>query len=205
MINWIDFIGPKNWVCWRKIKWALKWVDKVGFKIILQEYNFKTLADLLTSMISSWRVSSPKWFRTPARTRWWERRSSSAWRSSRQLGRSSSRSRTCSRRTSLLVSGKHWPHCFSQFNQLNSSYHWPNGVLYYTIDAAFDSTERATIAAGMKMVEDNSCIRFFLSLSKPSNCFAFKICCSHKREWLRGHHPWRRGLLCPGSLQDRAR
>ena len=39
------------------------------------------------------------------------------------------------------------------------SYHWPNGVLYYTIDAAFDSTERATIAAGMKMVEDNSCIR----------------------------------------------
>jgi len=40
------------------------------------------------------------------------------------------------------------------------SYHWPNGVLYYTIDAAFDSTERATIAAGMKMVEDNSCIRF---------------------------------------------
>ena len=48
-----------------------------------------------------------------------------------------------------------------------SSYHWPNGVLYYTIDAAFDSTERATIAAGMKMVEDNSCIRFaILSIQK---------------------------------------
>ena len=50
-----------------------------------------------------------------------------------------------------------------------SSYHWPNGVLYYTIDAAFDSTERATIAAGMKMVEDNSCIRF-----KTSTFFNFK-------------------------------
>ena len=65
----------------------------------------------------------------------------------------------------------------SRFNLLNIfSYHWPNGVLYYTIDAAFDSTERATIAAGMKMVEDNSCIRFvILSFQKPnviqSSCY----------------------------------
>ena len=54
--------------------------------------------------------------------------------------------------------------CEALVNLNNSSYHWPNGVLYYTIDAAFDSTERATIAAGMKMVEDNSCIRSFIFL-----------------------------------------
>ena len=65
-------------------------------------------------MISSWPVSCQKGFRTPAQTRWWGRQSSSAWRSSRRSGRSTSRSRTCSRRTSLLVSGKDWPHWLSQ-------------------------------------------------------------------------------------------
>ena len=38
--------------------------------------------------------------------------------------------------------------------------HWPNGILPYTIDAAFTASERAIIAAGMKMITDNSCIRF---------------------------------------------
>ena len=39
------------------------------------------------------------------------------------------------------------------------SYHWPNGVLYYTIDAAFSDSERAVIASGFTHVEENSCIR----------------------------------------------
>merc|ERR1719378_351809 len=40
------------------------------------------------------------------------------------------------------------------------SYHWPNGIMYYTIDAAFTDSERSVIAAGMAHVEENSCIRF---------------------------------------------
>ena len=39
------------------------------------------------------------------------------------------------------------------------SYHWPNGIMYYTIDAAFTDSERSVIAAGMAHVEENSCIR----------------------------------------------
>ena len=44
------------------------------------------------------------------------------------------------------------------------SYHWPNGILYYSIDAAFSAAERAVIASGFTHVEENSCIR--LSSSK---------------------------------------
>ena len=40
------------------------------------------------------------------------------------------------------------------------SYRWPNGILYYTIDAAFSNSERAVIAAGFAHVEENSCIRW---------------------------------------------
>ena len=40
-------------------------------------------------------------------------------------------------------------------------YHWPNGVVPYTIDAAFTSTERAAIASGIEHIHENSCIRFF--------------------------------------------
>ena len=40
------------------------------------------------------------------------------------------------------------------------SYHWPNGILYYTIDAAFSESERAVIASGITHMEENSCIRF---------------------------------------------
>ena len=40
------------------------------------------------------------------------------------------------------------------------SYHWPNSIMYYTIDAAFTSDERAVIAAGFQHMEDNTCIRF---------------------------------------------
>merc|ERR1712038_1290619 len=40
------------------------------------------------------------------------------------------------------------------------AYHWPNGILYYTIDAAFSDSERAVIASGFTHVEENSCIRF---------------------------------------------
>merc|ERR1711963_946212 len=39
-------------------------------------------------------------------------------------------------------------------------YHWPNGIMYYTIDAAFTDSERAIIASGITHVEENSCIRF---------------------------------------------
>ena len=39
------------------------------------------------------------------------------------------------------------------------AYHWPNGILYYTIDAAFSSSERAVIASGFTHMEENSCIR----------------------------------------------
>ena len=139
--------------------------ERPYFYIIFQKYHFKTRVGLLTKMISSSRVSFQKELRTRARTRWWGRRSSSAWRSSRLSGRSSSGGRTCSRRTSSPVSGKDWTLIYSCCKSLeNNSYHWPNGVLYYTIDAEFDATERATIAAGMKMVEDNSCIRFKMRL-----------------------------------------
>ena len=41
-------------------------------------------------------------------------------------------------------------------------YHWPNGVVPYTIDAAFTSTERAAIASGIEHIHENSCIRSFL-------------------------------------------
>ena len=40
-------------------------------------------------------------------------------------------------------------------------YHWPNGVVPYTIDAAFTSTERAAIASGIEHIHENSCIRSF--------------------------------------------
>merc|ERR1712013_116260 len=40
------------------------------------------------------------------------------------------------------------------------TYHWPNGVVPYTIDAAFTSTERAAIASGIEHIHENSCIRF---------------------------------------------
>ena len=39
------------------------------------------------------------------------------------------------------------------------TYHWPNGILYYTIDASFSDSERAVIASGFTHVEENSCIR----------------------------------------------
>ena len=48
----------------------------------------------------------------------------------------------------------------SQLNRIICSYHWPNGVLYYTIDAAFSESERAVIASGFSHVEENSCIRY---------------------------------------------
>merc|ERR1712212_476292 len=40
------------------------------------------------------------------------------------------------------------------------TYHWPNGVVPYTIDAAFTSTERAAIASGIEHIHENSCVRF---------------------------------------------
>merc|ERR1719337_482936 len=40
------------------------------------------------------------------------------------------------------------------------TYHWPNGVVPYTIDAAFTSTERAAIASGINHIHENSCVRF---------------------------------------------
>merc|ERR1712212_1021415 len=40
------------------------------------------------------------------------------------------------------------------------TYHWPNGVVPYTIDAAFTSTERAAIASGIDHIHENSCVRF---------------------------------------------
>merc|ERR1719505_441681 len=40
------------------------------------------------------------------------------------------------------------------------TYHWPNGVVPYTIDAAFTSPERAAIASGIAHIHENSCIRF---------------------------------------------
>ena len=39
-------------------------------------------------------------------------------------------------------------------------YHWPNGVIPYTIDAAFSSRERAIIAGGFQSIHDNTCIRY---------------------------------------------
>ena len=42
---------------------------------------------------------------------------------------------------------------------LTLRYHWPNGVVPYTIDAAFTSTERAAIASGIEHIHENSCIR----------------------------------------------
>merc|ERR1719447_203178 len=40
------------------------------------------------------------------------------------------------------------------------TYHWPNGVVPYTIDAAFTSSERAAIASGIEHIHENSCVRF---------------------------------------------
>ena len=53
------------------------------------------------------------------------------------------------------------------------AYHWPNGVLYYTIDAAFSASERAVIASGFTHMEENSCIRYFIDdvdLKAQRNC-----------------------------------
>ena len=40
------------------------------------------------------------------------------------------------------------------------SNHWGNGLVPYTIDAAFTSSERAVIAQGITHVEENSCLRY---------------------------------------------
>ena len=39
------------------------------------------------------------------------------------------------------------------------SYLLPNGILYYTIDAAFSQAERAIIASSFAHIEGNTCIR----------------------------------------------
>ena len=46
-------------------------------------------------------------------------------------------------------------------SRLTLRYHWPNGVVPYTIDAAFTSTERAAIASGIDHIHENSCVRSF--------------------------------------------
>ena len=38
-------------------------------------------------------------------------------------------------------------------------YHWPNGIMHYTIDDSFTSSDRVIIAAGMQMVMDVTCIK----------------------------------------------
>ena len=38
--------------------------------------------------------------------------------------------------------------------------HWGSGLVPYTIDAAFTTSERAVIAQGIKHVEENSCLRY---------------------------------------------
>ena len=40
------------------------------------------------------------------------------------------------------------------------SYRWPNGIVPYTIDAAFSDFEREIIASGFNHVQNNSCVRF---------------------------------------------
>ena len=40
------------------------------------------------------------------------------------------------------------------------SYHWPNGVLYYTIDPSFSASDRAVMERSFSHIEENSCIRF---------------------------------------------
>ena len=42
------------------------------------------------------------------------------------------------------------------------SYLLPNGILYYTIDAAFSQAERAIIASSFAHIEGNTCIRSHL-------------------------------------------
>ena len=37
------------------------------------------------------------------------------------------------------------------------SYHWPNGIMYYTIDAAFSTSERAVIASGEVLLSAGNC------------------------------------------------
>ena len=37
------------------------------------------------------------------------------------------------------------------------SYHWPNGIMYYTIDAAFSASERAVIASGEVLLSAGNC------------------------------------------------
>ena len=43
---------------------------------------------------------------------------------------------------------------FSMFRR-----HWPNGIMHYTIDDSFTSSDRVIIAAGMQMVMDVTCIK----------------------------------------------
>ena len=52
------------------------------------------------------------------------------------------------------------------------SYHWPHGILYYNIDAAFSTSERAVIASGFAHVEENSCIRWCAHYSLECPLFA---------------------------------
>ena len=52
----------------------------------------------------------------------------------------------------------------SLFSKDNStlifSHRWPNGIVPYTIDAAFSESERAIIASAFTHVQNNSCVRF---------------------------------------------
>ena len=38
--------------------------------------------------------------------------------------------------------------------------HWPNNEVPYIISAAFTADERAVIAEGIKLIEDNTCVRY---------------------------------------------
>merc|ERR1719225_2112062 len=51
------------------------------------------------------------------------------------------------------------------------TYHWPNGVVPYTIDAAFTSTERAAIASGL---EQNGCVTLKITVHELLHALGIK-------------------------------
>ena len=60
-------------------------------------------------------------------------------------------------------------------------YHWPNGVVPYVIDAAFTTTERASIAEGITHIHENSCVRYS---GGDQDCI-YLICPGSKKETTR--------------------
>ena len=85
-------------------------------------------------------------------------------------------------------------HFACSFLYFTPRYHWPNGVVPYVIDAAFTTTERASIAEGITHIHENSCVRYS---GGDQDCIylIFQVWRKNRRGGLPGDHTWGRRLL----------